>query len=105
MCCQRNMKLGMECRHVWFIADTDEHSPTSYVLMSGHLGCFEGRNIVDAKHVHQLADPQKVFFHTLGVFVQHLFLTEQQQTVGGEKHERLASKKTEHPSPQRWQME
>ena len=45
------------CRHVWFIVDANGYSPTLYMLVSGHLSHFKGRNIVNATCIHQVTNP------------------------------------------------
>jgi hypothetical protein len=79
-------------------------SPPSYAFVLGHVGRFQGRNVVDATHVRRATKPDEAFHHTLDVLVQHLFLMWQEQTAGG-KHERDRSESLAVQSVQRWQRE
>jgi len=70
----------------------------------GHVGQFQGRNVVDATRVRHATKPDEAFHHTLDVLAQHLFLTWQEQTAGG-KHKRDRSESPAVQSVQRQQRE
>jgi hypothetical protein len=58
------------------------------VFVLGHIGRFEGRNVIDATHVHEATHPHEMYHHVLDVFVQHLFAIQQQASVTRVTHER-----------------
>ena len=48
-------------------------SPPLYAFVLGHVGRFQGRNVIDATHVRHATKPDEAFHHTLDVLTQHLY--------------------------------
>ncbi len=99
------MKFGGLCEHIQFGTVTYRCSLMVYAFMYGHVGQFQGRNVVDVTRVWKVTDPHEAFHHILDAFTQHLFLIEQQRMAVDVKHEWVRSKKPEFPSVQRRWME
>lgn len=64
------------------------HRPTEYAFVYGHVGHFEGRNVVDAICVRPVTDPHRAFKHALDVCAQHAFFAAQEKVQISVKHER-----------------
>ena len=62
--------------------------PIGYVFVLGHIGHFEGQNVIDATHVHEATHAHKMYHHVLDVFIQHLFTIQQQASVTRVTHKR-----------------
>jgi hypothetical protein len=77
------------------------HRPFVYAFVLGHIGRFEGRNVIDAIRVREVSHPHEWFHHALDVFVQHVFANQQQASVSGVTHEREDSESDNLRSVQR----
>jgi hypothetical protein len=62
--------------------------PIGYVFVLGHISRFEGRNVIDATCVREATHTHEMYHHVLDVFVQHLFVIQQQASVTRVTHER-----------------
>jgi hypothetical protein len=58
------------------------------VFVLRHTGHFEGQNVIDATCVHEATHIHEMYHHVLDVFIQHLFVIQQQASVTRVMHKR-----------------